>query len=143
MPWPSGSRTPGKSFKLGFEFEPESKLFCFVHHCFPLHTIFYARDLMISSLHEGARRVGIRPHAHDMTRDGMECDQSFLGSTYIHTWLGLSTVKGFAPMSKAGGRPTCNQAGAIPQAGESGKAGVSHPRLEPELATELGSSPCG
>ena len=46
-------------------------------------------------------------------------------------------------MAKAGGRPTCNQAGAIPQAGELGKAGVSHPRLEPELATELGSYPCG
>ena len=69
MPWPSGSTTPGKSFKPGFGSSPSrsfSGLSTIASHDVP----YYARNLLFSSLHEGARREQMHARAR-RTRDGI------------------------------------------------------------------------
>ena len=71
MPWPSGSRMPGKSFKLGLGSSPSRSFSVLVHHCIPLGTILYAK---FDDFEPTRRRA--REHMHACARHETECNQS-------------------------------------------------------------------
>ena len=74
----------GKSFKLGFGSSPSRSFSVLVHHCFPLRTILYARNLLTSSLHDMRSRERMHARARHETERGRNRSVEGSGSTYIH-----------------------------------------------------------
>ena len=105
----------GKSFKLGFGLSPSRSFSALVHHCSPLYTILYARNLyahMREPLREALQSTSPWQYPR-LIREGANAD---FGPTYdtrrnataivprkateAHTkWLRQLLVAGFAPLA--------------------------------------------